>query len=93
MPLLLSTAGMAGKPDPAVFLKAAGLIDVPPARCVVVEDAVVGVQAARGAGMHVIAVTTTHARESLAAADLVVDSLLELPEHAFEDLALRGSAA
>jgi HAD superfamily hydrolase (TIGR01509 family) len=90
---VVSAAGMAGKPDPGVFLKAASLIGVPPARCVVVEDAVVGVQAARSAGMHVIAVTTTHARESLAAADRVVDSLLELPEHVFEELALRGSAA
>jgi beta-phosphoglucomutase family hydrolase len=90
---VVSAAGMAGKPDPGVFLKAAALIGVPPARCVVVEDAVVGVQAARSAGMHVIAVTTTHPRESLAAADRVVDSLLELPEHAFEALALRGSAA
>ncbi len=53
----------------------------------------VGVQAARSAGMHVIAVTTTHPRESLAAADRVVDSLLELPDYAFEALGLRGSAA
>ena len=90
---VVSAAGMAGKPDPSVFLKAAGLIDVPPARCVVVEDAVVGVQAARSARMHVIAVTTTHPRESLAAADLVVDNLLELPERAFERLALGGSVA
>jgi beta-phosphoglucomutase len=91
---VVSAAGMAGKPDPAVFLKAAALIGVPPARCVVVEDAVVGVQAARSAGMHVIAVTTTHPRAALAAADIVVDSLLELPEHAFEALALGdGSAA
>jgi HAD superfamily hydrolase (TIGR01509 family) len=84
---VVSAAGMAGKPDPAVFLKAAGLIDVPPARCVVVEDAVVGVQAARSAGMHVIAVTTTHPRAALEAADRVVSSLLELPENAFEALA------
>ena len=90
---VVSAAGMAGKPDPAVFLKAAALIGVPPAQCVVVEDAVVGVQAARRAGMRVIAVTTTHPRESLAAADLVVDSLLELPERAFADLALPGSVA
>jgi HAD superfamily hydrolase (TIGR01509 family) len=90
---VVSAAGMAGKPDPAVFLKAAALIDVAPARCVVVEDAVVGIQAARGAGMHVIAVTTTHPRESLAAADRVVDSLLELPENIIEELAFGRSAA
>jgi HAD superfamily hydrolase (TIGR01509 family) len=90
---VVSAAGMAGKPDPGVFLKAAALIDIPPSVCVVVEDAVVGIQAARSAGMHAIAVTTTHPRESLAGADQVVDSLLELPEHAFEALALGGSAA
>ena len=90
---VVSAAGMAGKPDPAVFLSAAALIGVPPARCVVVEDAVVGIQAARSAGMHVIAVTTTHPRESLAAADIIVESLLELPENAFEELAWRGSVA
>ena len=87
----VSAFGMPGKPDPAVFLKAAQAIGVAPARCVVVEDAVVGVRAARAAGMHCIAVTTTHPREALAAADRVVDSLLELPDDAFERLAL-GSA-
>jgi beta-phosphoglucomutase family hydrolase len=90
---VVSAQGVAGKPDPAVFLKAAALIDVPPARCVVVEDAVVGIQAARSAGAHVIAVTTTHPRAALAAAETILDSLLELPEHAFEELALGVASA
>lgn len=68
-----------GKPHPEVFLNAAAGLAVPPARCVVIEDAVVGVQAARAAGMRSIAVTfSAHSTpESLTAAgaDLVVPTL------------------
>ena len=46
-----------GKPDPQVFLKAAGKLGVPPARCIVVEDAAAGVEGARRAGMRSIGVT------------------------------------
>jgi HAD superfamily hydrolase (TIGR01509 family) len=66
------------KPSPQTFLKAAGKLGLPPARCAVVEDAVPGVQAARAAGMPVVAVTTTHSREDLAQADRVVESLSKL---------------
>lgn len=44
------------KPHPEVFLRAAGLLDVDPAGCVVIEDASAGVEAARRAGMSVIGV-------------------------------------
>jgi len=44
------------KPDPEVFLKAAAALDVPPERCLVVEDAVAGVQAGIAAGMRCFAV-------------------------------------
>lgn len=67
-----------GKPAPETFLKAAGKLSVAPDRCVVVEDAVHGVQAAKAAGMRVVAVTTTRGREELSLADRVVDSLAEL---------------
>jgi len=69
---------MPGKPHPAVFLEAARQLGVKPGDCVVVEDAVAGVTAARKAGMYCIAVTTTHPRQSLSGADLVVDSLEDL---------------
>ncbi|WP_052343876.1 HAD family hydrolase [Kallotenue papyrolyticum] len=72
-----------GKPDPQVFLVAAARLDVPPERCVVVEDAAAGVEAARRAGMRVIAVGTAHPPHS---ADLVTPSLDRLPEDAFERL-------
>jgi beta-phosphoglucomutase len=45
-----------GKPDPEVFLKAAAALGVPPDRCVVVEDAAAGIEAARRAGMPCIGV-------------------------------------
>lgn len=64
-----------GKPDPQVFLVAASKIQMPPQRCVVFEDAVVGVQAGKAAGMRVVAVTTTNPPEKLRQADLVVDRL------------------
>ena len=57
-----------GKPDPAVYLEAARRIGEPPAACVVFEDALVGVQAARRAGMRAIGVTTAHTADELYAA-------------------------
>lgn len=67
-----------GKPDPDVFLKAAAKIGQPPARCMVFEDAHVGIEAAHAAKMKVIAVTTTHPADSLQDADRVVARLDEL---------------
>jgi HAD superfamily hydrolase (TIGR01509 family) len=54
-----------GKPHPEVYLKAAEGLGVDAAACVVFEDAIVGVQAARAAGMRVIGVTTAHTADEL----------------------------
>jgi len=67
-----------GKPDPQVFLLVAERLGLGPERCVVVEDAVAGVEAARRAGMAAVALTSTHPRASFGHADLVVESLKEL---------------
>ncbi len=66
-----------GKPDPQVFLVAASKAGVPPARSVVFEDAPVGIQAAKAAGMYAVGLTTTHPADSLhnAGADEVVETL------------------
>ena len=72
----------AGKPDPQVFLTAASRLNMPPARCIVVEDAIPGVEAAHRAGMRCIGVSRT----GTLAADVVVRSLADLPLNAFEDL-------
>jgi len=75
-----------GKPDPSIFLRAAAALGVSPTRCVVVEDAVAGVEAARRAGMVCLAVATTQPAERLSNADLVVKRLTELADDAFERL-------
>jgi beta-phosphoglucomutase family hydrolase len=67
-----------GKPHPEVFLRAAGLTGLSPGRCVVFEDAAVGIEAARAGGMRVVAVTTTSPASALAGADRIVDRLDEL---------------
>ena len=67
-----------GKPAPDTFLKAAEKLSLRPNRCVVVEDAVQGIEAGKAAGMPVVAVTTTRNREDLVGADIIVDSLTEL---------------
>ena len=64
-----------GKPSPQGFLLAAQRLGVEPKNCVVIEDAVAGVTAAKRAGMHCLAVTNTHPKTSLGEADMVVDTL------------------
>jgi beta-phosphoglucomutase family hydrolase len=54
-----------GKPAPDVFLKAADLMKIPPARCSVIEDAPAGIKAAVAAGMRAVGVATTHKAEEL----------------------------
>lgn len=69
-----------GKPDPEVFLTAAARLGAEPQRCIVLEDAPAGIQAAKAARMACVAVCSHHADEVLAAAgaDVVVGSLAEL---------------
>lgn len=83
---IVSGFDLPGKPDPTLFLKVARLIGVPPQRCVVVEDAVAGVEAARRAGMKCIAVTTTNPAHELHGADVIVERLDALPLDTFERL-------
>jgi HAD superfamily hydrolase (TIGR01509 family) len=67
-----------GKPDPAIYTTCAARLGLPPRRCVVVEDAPVGVAAARAAGMRCVGLTGTTDAAALADADLVVASLRDL---------------
>jgi HAD superfamily hydrolase (TIGR01509 family) len=66
------------KPAPDLFLAAALKLQVPPAACVVIEDAINGIQAAKAAGMRCVAVAQTFPAERLRAADLVKPSVLDL---------------
>jgi beta-phosphoglucomutase-like phosphatase (HAD superfamily) len=63
--------GLPGKPEPALFLEAARRLAVPPARCIVFEDAPFGIEAARRAGMRAVALCTTHRAGELAGAHVI----------------------
>ncbi|MCH2145807.1 MAG: HAD family phosphatase [Phycisphaerales bacterium] len=71
-----------GKPEPDVFLEAAGRLGLDPRRCVVIEDACAGVEAAHRAGMPAVAIASKgRTRAELSEAELVIDSLEEI-DHA-----------
>jgi beta-phosphoglucomutase len=75
-----------GKPDPQIFAIAAQRLGIAASHCVVVEDAPVGIAAAKAAGMSAVALVGTVPRERLSAADLIVDSLRELTPEKLEEL-------
>ncbi len=78
----IDTMGMKGKPDPDMFLEAARRLVVTPDRCVVVEDAIAGVEAGhRGAFGTVVGMDRAHQAEALSAhgADVVVTDLSAIP--------------
>ncbi len=68
-----------GKPDPEIYLKAADTFGVSPLECVVFEDSIIGLQAAKNAGMKRIAIVNTYSREELAnEADLIIDGYKDI---------------
>ncbi len=67
-----------GKPDPEGYLTAAARLGIEPSACLVIEDAVAGIDAARAAGMRVIAITSTRRADELRRADGVVSALTDL---------------
>ena len=70
------------KPDPEIFLRCAEKCGIDPHECLVFEDAVSGVRAAKAGGMRCIALTTSFDRETLldAGADRVEDDLFGAAE-------------
>lgn len=68
----------AGKPAPDAYLLAAERLHVKPADCVVVEDAPAGVRAGKAAGMNVIGIASSHSKEELRQADVVVGKLADI---------------
>jgi mannitol-1-/sugar-/sorbitol-6-/2-deoxyglucose-6-phosphatase len=89
-----------GKPDPAIFLTTARLLEAAPDACVVFEDSAAGVLAAKGAGMACVAVperdptggsgagadSRAALRAALRRADVVLGSLLELDDAVWDRL-------
>lgn len=67
-----------GKPAPDIFVHAAAQLHVVPARCVVIEDARVGVQAAGAAGMACIGVTNSGDGSAVTEADMIIETLNQL---------------
>jgi mannitol-1-/sugar-/sorbitol-6-phosphatase len=78
-PAVLITADRVtrGKPDPEPFLLGARELGVDPERCLVLEDAPSGIEAARLAGIMVVAFRTSHLEEELEGANEILDTLAE----------------
>lgn len=64
-----------GKPDPEIFIKVVNMLNEKRESCVVIEDAINGIAAAKAAGIKVIAITSFFSREELSSADKIVDDL------------------
>ena len=75
-----------GKPHPDVFLEAARRCGAEPANCIVFEDAPLGVEAARRAGMRCVVITTTLPAEAFADFDNVVRIVSDFSELSLDEL-------
>ncbi len=69
------------KPSPEIYLTAAAKLNMEPQYCLVVEDAINGVQAAKAAGMYCLALTTSFDAAQLKQADAICKDLSEVPEN------------
>ncbi len=67
-----------GKPNPEIFMKNAENLNVKPEECVVIDDAEVGIEAAKSAGMKIISITTTMDKKELEKADMIIDKISDL---------------
>jgi len=74
------------KPQPDIFLRGATLLEVPPSACIVFEDALPGVDAARRAGMQCVAVTTTNRADAFNCFDNVLQVIDDFANLCPEDL-------
>jgi beta-phosphoglucomutase family hydrolase len=78
-----------GKPDPETFLTLAHKLKARPRDCVVFEDSLLGEEAARRAGMKVVAITTSHRADEFKAAALAVRDFRKLATATVRALAAR----
>jgi len=72
------------KPHPEIYLTTAAELGINPDQCLVVEDAVKGIEAAKAAGMKCLAVTNSFPRKELSHADWICDSLEDYPRETLE---------
>ena len=93
LPIIISEQDVSkGKPDPQGFLLAAKKLTVSPCNCLVIEDAVSGIAAAKKAGMGCIAVSNSHPASRLKQADLVVSSLAQVSLKEIESIIIKSKA-
>ena len=76
--------GLPGKPEPAIFLEASRAVSVPTSAAIVFEDAPLGIEAARRAGMRAVAICSTHS-----AAELAGDHVIAAVKN-YEELIAQG---
>lgn len=78
-----------GKPNPEVFLRCAEKISIRPESCVVFEDAMAGIEAAKRANMHACALTTTFSKEKfldqMYLPDAIYKDFTDIDLHIFEN--------
>lgn len=67
-----------GKPDPEIYLKTAEGLKINPQECLVFEDTISGIKAAKAADMKVVGVATTHSSEELNIANAVVQDFQDV---------------
>lgn len=75
-----------GKPHPDIYLKAAEMAQLPPNRCVAIEDSINGILSAKAAGMKVVAVLTTHSQDEIGGADMYIRDFTEISTDAVRRL-------
>lgn len=68
------------KPDPEIFMKAAEKLGLHPRECLVVEDAINGVKAAKAAGCQCLAITSSFSKEQLIQADWIITNFRDIPD-------------
>lgn len=74
------------KPHPEIYIKAAQKLKLKPAECIVIEDAVNGIESAKSAGCKCIALTTSFPESKLTGADWIFKDLSYISDVVFEDL-------
>jgi hypothetical protein len=67
-----------GKPDPEIYIKAAALVGVSPADCIVIEDSLQGIASGQAAGAWVVGITTSHTADELAHTDFCAPDFTDL---------------
>lgn len=67
-----------GKPDPEIYVKAAALVGVSPADCIVIEDSLQGIASGQAAGAKVVGITTSHTANELAHTDFCAPDFTDL---------------